>query len=111
MRGFLKYSDLISACFGIVAALILAVPLLGELRDRRHWDRMLRFMRRARVEEQHISKSREEIEIERRLRDQMIDARLGEFETYKRTTLWGFFFLLISFVVLGVAAFDRAFLH
>jgi hypothetical protein len=72
---------------------------------------MLRFMRRARVEEQHISKSQEEIEIERRLRDQMVDARLGEFETYKRTTLWGFFFLLISCVVLGVAAFDRAFLH
>jgi hypothetical protein len=109
MRYLANYSDLISAIFGIIGALILGIPLIGEVQDRRHWDQMVRFFRRKQSAERvERDKSEEEISIERRLRDQMIDIRLGEFESYKFVAFFGFACLLLSFGFLAVAAVTRS---
>ena len=94
---------------GAVAALILAAPLFGEVRDRRHWQRLIRFSRRAQPDGVPAGqKTKEEIAVERRLRDQMNDARLGDVERYRFTAFLGFSLLLASFVFLAIAAIDRA---
>lgn len=105
MHYVATFADLLSAVFGTIAALILAVPLFGEVTDRRHWQRLAQF----RSIQSGISKSDAELAAEQKLREQMIDERLGEYETYRLITFAGAACLLIAFVFLGIAGAERAF--
>jgi len=102
------FADLLSAVFGILGAVILAAPLFGEITDRRHWQRLVQFTSRATHNEHAVPKSPTEIEAERKLRDQLIDERMGEYHTYRFSAFFGSACLLIAFIFLGIAAIDRA---
>jgi hypothetical protein len=102
-------SDLVSAVFGIVGALILAIPLLNEITDRRHWQRLVRFSSRPALDGQVLQKSGAEIEAERQLRDQLVDSRMGSYQKYRFAAFFGSASLLLAFIFLGIAAVDRLF--
>jgi len=86
---------------GAVSALILGLPLVGEIKDRRHWDRFSAIMRRTRPS------SGPQTSIQQRLKDQLLDDRLGDHERYRFIALWGFLFMFLAFLSLGVAAVGR----
>jgi len=101
------YADLASAVFGILGSVILAIPLVKEITDRRHWQRLIRFIAREHSDGAPIRKTPAEIEAERELRDNLIDTRLGDYDNYRFAALFGFLFLFIAFLFAAIAAVDR----
>lgn len=108
MHVIANYSDLVSAIFGILGSIILGLPLIKEITDRRHWQRLVRFIGRQHPDGGPIQKSEEEMKAERELRDNLIDTRLGDYAKYRFAAVFGFFFLLLAFVFAPFAAADRA---
>jgi hypothetical protein len=104
MHEILIYSDLVGGIAGIVGSIILGYPLVTEITDRLHWDLLREFKER----QAHLL-TVEEIEAHRRLRDRLIDDRLGEHDRYRRITVWGLSFLLVAFLFMTVASWERAF--
>jgi hypothetical protein len=107
VHALIIYADLVSAVFGILGSIVLAIPLVKEITDRRHWQRLLRFMARQQPDGTPLRKTAAEIEAERELRDSLIDTRLGDYENYRFAALFGFSLLFLAFIFAGVAAIDR----
>ncbi|MEB3026020.1 hypothetical protein, partial [Parvimonas sp. M13] len=68
-------ADWLSALFGLAAAVVLALPLLGELSGRREFDEVVRLKRTGRaVGPRGSPASGEPLDD---VRDQLVDERLG----------------------------------
>jgi hypothetical protein len=108
MHWLVAYADLISAVFGLLGSVILALPLLKEITDRRHWQRLIRFLAREHSSGPSIQKTQAEIDAERELREDLINTRLGDYDNYRFAALFGFSFLFVAFLFAAIAAVDRA---
>jgi len=94
----LGLADLLSAFFGMASALMLGLPLLRDVTDRRQWDSFERML-----SHDPSSWSQED----RTIRDLLIDERLGNHKAYRGKAIWGFGCLLIAFGLALIAAADR----
>lgn len=90
---------MLAGIFGIVGSIILAVPLIGETIDRKHWDKLQDIRRRA--AETLSAQEKEEL---REVRDQFLDERLGDYERHRHITIWGVFALGVAFLLLVIHA-------
>lgn len=106
LARLLSYADMIASLLGVIGSIVLAWPMVGELRDRRHWDRLGAFLRNRKKRNDALTPVAADEEA-RRLRDQMIDERLGEAERYRFISFFGFVFLMLAFLLLAVAALQR----
>jgi hypothetical protein len=96
------YADLISGGLGIISALFLGLPLLWELGDRRKWKQLSRMYWASRAQSGVNAPDADQI-----LRDQLLDDRLGHFESYRRYAGFGFVFLFLAFLFILIAALAR----
>lgn len=109
MHWVLVYSDLIGGLLGIIGSLVLGYPFVTEMTDRHHWDLLKTFKQQQMLAAGSTrSISPQEIEAYREIRDRLIDQRLGDYQRYRRITVWGIFLLLVAFVFLTVASYDRS---
>jgi len=106
LAGILNNADLIAGVLGVLGSTVLAWPMVGELRDRRHWDRVGAFFRK-RTTPGEADRGVAAPEEARRLRDQMIDERLGDAGRHRFISFFGFVLLLLAFLLLVVAALNR----
>jgi len=109
MRSVLVYSDLVGGVLGIIGSLVLGYPFVTEIVDRRHWDLLRRFKQQQMLGHgSSTSMSPEDIQAYREIRDRLIDERLGEYQRYRRITLWGIFCLLVAFIFMTLASYERS---
>jgi hypothetical protein len=109
IRSVLVYSDLVGGVLGIIGSLVLGYPFLTEIVDRRHWDMLRSFKQQQMLgHRSSTSLSPQDIEAYRETRDRLIDERLGEYQRYRRITLWGIFCLLVAFVFMTLASYERS---
>jgi hypothetical protein len=108
MRAFVGfvfvYADIIGGLLGIAGSVILAYPLVSEITDRRHWDQLSEFARRHKVA---APVSPEEREAERHVRDHLLNDRLGRSQRNQKVTLWGLIMLVLGFLLMTIAAYER----
>lgn len=87
-------SDLsvLSGLFGLAGSILLAMPLLAELRDRKFWDRFNEFR-------QQKALAPEETSALSQIRDTLIDDRLGRYRSARLWTLGGLLALGLAFAL------------
>jgi hypothetical protein len=116
MSWILQNADWLSGLIGAVGSGILAWPMLSEIRDRRHVDRMADLRRRLRelngkkkVAAQStavptlpalpIGHTADE-EALREIREGLIDDFLGNYQQHRKVAFVGTFLLFVSFILL-----------
>ena len=100
----LAYADIVGGILGIVGSVILAQPLVAEISDRRHWDQLSDFIRRHNAVG---PKTDAERIAEQRIRDHLLNGRLGRSARHRKVTLIGLVVLLAAFVFMTLAAVER----
>jgi hypothetical protein len=109
MNWVLVNSDLIGGVLGILGSLVLGYPFVTEMTDRHHWDLLRQFKQQQMVAPGSTrTMSAIEIEAYREIRDRLIDQRLGDYQRYRRITVWGIALLLAAFVFMTAASYDRS---
>lgn len=107
MSHLVVYADILAGLFGLAGSFVLGFPLIGELRDRRHWQRMASaFRRKPRKADPSPTEAAPDL-TELRLRLQALDRRLGGFERTRLMAFFGYFLMLLAFGFLIVAGFTR----
>ena len=86
---------MLAGLLGVAGSMILAFPLIGDAVDRRHWEMLRQIRRRA-----ETSRTDEEKQQLREVRDQFLDDRLGDYERHRHYTAWGVLFLGGAFALL-----------
>jgi hypothetical protein len=108
MHWVLAYSDIIGGILGIAGSVVLGIPFMTEMADRRQWELLKRFkQQRAEVTQSNRSMTAGEIQAYREIRDRLVDERLGGYQSYRAITLWGFFLLLAAFAFMTLASCER----
>jgi hypothetical protein len=100
----LAYADIIGGILGIIGSVILALPLVTEISDRRHWDQLSDFIRRHNAAG---PKTEAERAAEQSIRDHLLNSRLGRSQRHRKVTLFGLAVLLAAFVLMTLAALER----
>jgi hypothetical protein len=100
----LAYADIIGGIMGIIGSVILALPLVTEIADRKHWDQLSDFIRRHKATG---PKTAEERHAEQSIRDHLLNSRLGRSQRHRKVTLFGLAILLVAFVFMTLAAVER----
>jgi hypothetical protein len=103
MRLVILYADLIGGILGLVGSLILGLPLLTEVKDRRQWEGFSDFLRRHSQMQRSEQKTAEELQAEQDLRDLMLDDRLGGYRRQRKIAVTGFLFLVAAFLFMTLA--------
>jgi hypothetical protein len=101
------YADLIGGILGVLGSVILAVPLVKEIDDRRQWDGFADFLHRQSLDKQSVNNNGEINSETRRalqaVRDFMLNDRLGGYRRHRVVTLTGLAFLAASFAFMTIA--------
>jgi hypothetical protein len=95
-----RYADLISALFGLAAAMVLAVPAILAVWAKRNWERLTRL-------EAEIEQDPETAAALHGVRRHVEGAQLGDSRGALTFNAWGFSLLAVSFIFLLVAAVAR----
>lgn len=99
MSWIVSNSEVIAGILGVIGSFVLALPLLSETTDRKHWETLQDIRRRAAA-----SSTEEQKQELRDVRDQFLDERLGDYERHRQFTVWGVFALGAAFVFLIIHA-------
>jgi hypothetical protein len=98
------YADIIGGILGIIGSVILSLPLVSEIADRKHWDQLSDFIRRHNASG---PKTDEERLAEQGIRDHLLNSRLGRSQRHRKVTLFGLAVLLVAFIFMTLAAVER----
>lgn len=101
MAWLVGNAALISGVLGLLAAFILAWPLVNELSDRKFWDMVSRFS-------PNKADPAEEKEALKSIRERLLDGRLGKYKKARLFTLGGVTLLAGAFFFLIVDALTRS---
>jgi hypothetical protein len=97
----IKYADLVSALFGLVASAVLAVPALSAVRFKRYWENA----RDLATDPEHRPETKAAL---KDIQDgHVVRAQLGDSRVARKINLWGFSLLAASFFFLLIAAVAR----
>jgi len=105
IRWLVANADWISAVLGLASALVFAWPVIQELSSRRQYDFLVRIRRENRLPDV-IDKS--EADALNRLREQLVDERLGGYVPLLRKVGLGLFLLSSSFLLALVYALNKS---
>ncbi len=97
----LAYSDLISAAFGLAAALILGLPAIQAVAARRRFEAV------AKLRREHAGDDDTWAALSA-IQDHALGQQLGDPRGASMTNLWGYGLLAVSFIFLGMASLQRA---
>ena len=100
MDWVLKNADLLSALFGLAAAVVLGWPALKAVRDKRRWEQQ----RRLAARHKNDAASHGALED---IRDHVEAGQLGGANEAAWFNLIGFALLALSFIFLAMAALER----
>lgn len=104
VRWVVLNADWLSAVFGLASALVFAWPVIMELSSRRQYDALMRMRRESRAPTSSNSSEAQALD---RLREQLVDERLGGYQPLLRKVFGALLLLAISFVLALVYALNK----
>jgi hypothetical protein len=103
MKWAILYADLIGGVLGIFGSIVLAIPMILEIDDRKHWQGYADFLQGYSRMRAGQALTPEEQSAERNVRDWMLNERLGNYRRHRRITIAGVALLIAAFLFMTVA--------
>jgi len=103
MKWAVLYADLIGGVLGIFGSIVLALPMVFEIEDRRIWQGLSDFLEQYSKMQAGRTLTSEEAGAEREIRERMLNDRLGNYRRHQKITMTGVFLLVAAFVFMTIA--------